>query len=437
MAGPEQASGPGFGEAVRFWALLGCISFGGPAGQIGIMHNELVQKRRWISEDRFLHALNFCMLLPGPEAQQLATYVGWTLHRIRGAVAAGILFVLPSVAVLMALSWIYVVHGEVSWVAGILAGFKPVVVAVVAHAVVGIGRRALTRLGHLALAAGAFLGMQILEVPFPAIVLGAGLAGLAGARWWPDVFARRRSPDRGGAGNPGAVASAGSVPSAGGRHALRVASAGLALWLLAYMALLAWRGPHSLHAAEYRFFTQAALVTFGGAYAVLAYVAQAVSGPLGWLTHGQTLDGLALAETTPGPLIMVLQFVGFVAAWGRPEGLDPLASAVVGALVTTWVTFLPSLVFVLMGAPHIEALRGNRLLDGALTGVTAAVVGVVLHLAVILGGSTLVQPGAASPDPFATALLILSFLVLAGERVSVPFLVGAGGLAGLLQAVAR
>jgi chromate transporter len=207
-----------------------------------------------------------------------------------------------------------------------------------------------------------------------------------------------------------------------------------ALWLIPYLALVAWRGAESVHAAEYRFFTQAALVTFGGAYAVLAYVAQAATGPLGWLTHAQALDGLALAETTPGPLIMVVQFVGFIAAWGRPEGMDPLAAAVVGALITTWVTFLPSLLFVLLGAPHIEALRGNRLLDGALTGVTAAVVGVVLHLAVLLGGTTLRPAGVEGVDIFAVVLLVAAFVVLAGDRLSVPMLVVAGGLAGLLEA---
>lgn len=429
---PPEGGSPGFGEAVRFWALLGCISFGGPAGQIGIMHRELVERRGWISEERFLHALNLCMLLPGPEAQQLATYVGWTLHRIRGGLAAGILFVLPSVFVLLTLSWLYVAFGEVSWVAGILAGFKPVVVAIVAHAVLRIGRHALTRAGHAALAAAAFVGMYLLHVPFPAIVLAAGLAGLAGARWWPAAFARRVAAD------PDSEKANAPLRDETGRArgALRVALAGLALWLVPYVALVAWRGAGSVHATEYRFFTQAALVTFGGAYAVLAYVTQAVTGPLGWLTHAQALDGLALAETTPGPLIMVVQFVGFVAAWGRPEGMDPLASALVGALVTTWVTFLPSLVFVLLGAPHIEALRGNRLLDGALTGVTAAVVGVILYLAVLLGGATFRHAGAAHPDGFAIALTGIALIVLARNRVSVPVLILAGGLAGLLRSLA-
>ena len=225
------------------------------------------------------------------------------------------------------------------------------------------------------------------------------------------------------------------VDSGGAGRALRIAAVGLALWLLPYLALVAWRGADTVHAAEYRFFTQAALVTFGGAYAVLAYVTQAVSGPLGWLSHGQALDGLALAETTPGPLIMVVQFVGFVAAWGRPEGMDPVASAVVGALITTWVTFLPSLVFVLFGAPYIEVLRGNRLLDGALTGVTAAVVGVILYLAVLLGGATVQPAGAAGLDAFAILVMVLAFVVLARRGVSVPILVLAGGLTGLLRAV--
>ncbi|HET6343094.1 MAG TPA: chromate transporter, partial [Gemmatimonadota bacterium] len=227
------------------------------------------------------------------------------------------------------------------------------------------------------------------------------------------------------------------IPPGSGRagRAVRVALVGLALWLIPYLALLAWRGAESVHATEYRFFTQAALVTFGGAYAVLAYVTQAATGPLGWLTHAQALDGLALAETTPGPLIMVVQFVGFVAAWGRPEGLDPTTSGVVGALVTTWVTFLPSLVFVLLGAPHIEVLRGNRLLDGALTGVTAAVVGVILYLAVLLGGTTLRGAGGGPPDGFAIALMGIAFIVLARDQVSVPVLVLAGGLAGLLRSL--
>lgn len=431
MERSDRPGPPDFREAFRFWAFLGCISFGGPAGQIGIMYRELVEKRVWISEDRFLHALNFCMLLPGPEAQQLATYVGWTLHRVRGGLAAGILFVLPSVIVLLALSWVYVAFGDVSWVAGILAGFKPVVVAIVAHAVLRIGRRALTRIGHAALAAGAFVGMVLLHIPFPAIVLGAGLAGLAGTRWWPGAFAGSV------AGNRDAESLDPPVPPESGRarRAERVALIGLALWLIPYLALVGWRGAESVHAAEYRFFTQAALVTFGGAYAVLAYVTQAATGPLGWVTTAQALDGLALAETTPGPLIMVVQFIGFVAAWGRPEGMDPWAAAVVGALVTTWVTFLPSLLFVLLGAPHVEALRGNRLLGGALTGVTAAVVGVVLHLAVLLGGTTLRPAGEPGVDIFAALLLIAAFVVLALDRVSLPVLVFAGGLAGLLEAV--
>ncbi len=411
-------------EALRFWAILGWISFGGPAGQIAILHQEMVERRKWIGEERFLHALKFCMLLPGPEAQQLATYAGWALHGTAGGVVAGLLFVLPSILVLLVLSTVYAVYGDVAAVAGVLDGIRPVVVAIVVHAAIRIGRRTLARPAHVALASVAFVGMLVLGIPFPAIVLAAGLVGMAGARLWPGAFAPR-------VGGESTSREPASTPARG--RTLRLIAIGVALWLVPYVALVAWRGAESVHAAEYRFFSKAALVTFGGAYAVLGYVAQAASGSLGWLTHAQTVDGLALAETTPGPLIMVVQFVAFQASWTHPEGLNPFVSAVAGALLTTYVTFLPSFVLVLIGAPYVEKLRDNRALAGALSGVTAAVVGVILFLATILGRVTLWPRGSGAPDPFGLALLCLTLVALQRGRVSVPALVAAGGVAGLLR----
>ena len=322
-----------FTEAFRFWVKLGFISFGGPAGQIAIMHLELVERRRWLSEERFLHALNYCMLLPGPEAQQLAIYIGWLMHRAWGGIVAGAFFVIPSIFILLGLSYIYAAYGNVPAVAGVLAGFKPVVVAVVVEAVLKIGGRALKRHAHFVVAALAFISIYFLQVPFPLIVLAAALVGLAGVKFLPEVFASKpvtKEADRKteGGGKPAealplvidddAPPPAHTLPSRA--RSLRILSVGLVLWVLPLVGLVAWRGWGSLHSQEYRFFTQAALVTFGGAYAVLAYVTQAAAGSSGWLTQTQAVDGLALAETTPGPLIMVLQFVGFMSAWNNPQG---------------------------------------------------------------------------------------------------------------------
>jgi len=430
-----------FGEALRFWLKLGFVSFGGPAGQIAIMHRELVERRRWISEGRFLHALNYCMLLPGPEAQQLATYIGWLLHRVPGGLAAGALFVLPSALLLLGLSYAYAAHGDAPAVAGVLWGIRPVVVAVVFEAVLRIGRRAIRRRAHLVLASAAFAGIALLDLPFPVLVVGAAVAGWAGSRVWPEAFAGR--PGEGGASteapdalrpviDDAAVAAPHVRPSL--RRLVRTLAVGLALWLAGLALVLAVRGPGSLHGRQYTFFTQAALVTFGGAYAVLGYVAQAAVGSFGWLSEAQTVDGLALAETTPGPLIMVLQFVGFVAAWNHPEGLTPLSSALVGALVTTFVTFLPCFVLVFAGAPYVEGLRAHRGLGAALGGVTAAVVGVVLHLALVLGGAILVPSDTWSNENWmAPAVAAAAFLALWRLRVDVGWVVLAGGLLGLLR----
>ena len=431
-----------FAEAFRFWVKLGFISFGGPAGQIAIMHRELVDRRRWISEERFLHALNYCMLLPGPEAQQLAIYIGWLLHRTWGGIVAGAFFVIPSIFILLALSYIYAAYGNLHAVAGVLAGFKPVVVAIVVEAVLKIGGRALKRRAHFLIAAAAFVAIYFLRVPFPLIVVAAALVGLAGVRFWPRTFAAKvvtKEADTKTEGDSGVVPlviddyaplPAHTLPSRA--RALKILAFGHILWLLPLAALVAWRGWGSLHAQEYRFFTQTALVTFGGAYAVLAYVTQAAAGSYGWITHTQAVDGLALAETTPGPLIMVLQFVGFMAGWNNPQGLDQTTSAVLGALVTTYTTFLPCFLFIFLGAPYIEVLRGNKKLTGALTGVTAAVVGVVLNLALVFGAAVIWPRGLAQgTNWFAMLIGIGSFVALYRFKADVLWVVLAGGLIGL------
>ena len=376
-----------------------------------MMHRELVERRRWITEERFLHALNYCMLLPGPEAQQLATYIGWLLHKTRGGLAAGGLFVLPSAVLLGVLSYIYAMYGNVSAVLGVLAGFKPVVVAVVIEAVIKIGRRALRQRMHFAIAAGAFIAIYVWSVPFPLVVLVAGLAGLAAGR------TEAQTP---------AGPEARTAPSR--VRLLKIAGAGAGLWAIPFVVLVAIRGWSSTHAEEYRFFTFAALVTFGGAYAVLAYVTQVVVESYGWITKSQAVDGLALAETTPGPLIMVLQFIGFMAAWNRPEGLAPLQSAVVGAAITTYTTFLPSFLFIFLGAPYIEVLRGNRNLTAALSGITAAVVGVILNLALVFGYAVF-WPG--RPDWFSIALAAAAFVALYHFHVNVIWVILAAGVLGV------
>ncbi|HZS10005.1 MAG TPA: chromate efflux transporter [Blastocatellia bacterium] len=422
-----------FAEAFRFWARLGFISFGGPAGQIAIMHRELVERRRWVSEERFLHALNYCMLLPGPEAQQLAIYIGWLLHRVRGGIVAGAFFVIPSIFILLALSYVYAAWGKVPAVVGVLAGFKPVVVAIVVEAVLRIGRRALARGVHYLIAAAAFVGIYFLHVPFPLIVLLAGVIGLVGMRLRPEINSTETK-----AGNhespvvidEAAPRPAHTRPSRG--RALRTLAVGVALWALPFAALVAWRGRGSLHAQEYRFFTQAALVTFGGAYAVLAYVTQAAVTGHGWLTQAQAVDGLALAETTPGPLIMVLQFIGFMAGWNQPQGLTAASSGIAGALVTTWVTFLPCFIFIFLGAPYIESLRGNRHLKAALGGITAAVVGVILNLALVFGAAVIWPHGfAGGVNWFAAVISVAAFIALWRYKADVLWVVIAGGLIGL------
>lgn len=439
-----------FAEAFRFWLKLGFISFGGPAGQIAIMHRELVERQRWLSEERFLHALNYCMLLPGPEAQQLAIYIGWLMHRTWGGIVAGAFFVIPSIFILLALSYIYAAYGNVPIVLGVLSGFKPVVVAIVVEAVLKIGGKALKRRAHFFIAVASFIAIYFLHIPFPLIVLAAGLTGLLGARYAPNVF--NAAPPVAKPANTETEAgkqSTAELPLVIDDHApptahtlptrvrvLKILAVGLILWILPFLALIAWRGWGSLHAQEYRFFTQASLVTFGGAYAVLAYVTQAAAGSFGWITQAQAVDGLALAETTPGPLIMVLQFVGFMAGWNNPQDMSQTASAVTGALITTYVTFLPSFIFIFLGAPYIEVLRGNKNLTGALSGVTAAVVGVVLNLALVFGAAVIFPQGLTiNADWFAAIMSVAAFVALYRFKADVLLVVLAGGLIGLLRMI--
>jgi chromate transporter len=392
---------PSFAEAFRFWLKLGFISFGGPAGQIAIMHDELVEHRRWIGEERFLHALNYCMLLPGPEAQQLAIYVGWLLHGTRGGIAAGTLFVLPSALILWALSWAYVALGALPWMASMLYGLKPAVLAIVIAAVVRIGGKVLKNPAMWVLAAAAFGGLFLLKLPFPLIVLGAGTIGFFGGRIRPDLFAviERHGP---------AVVASGALPP--WSRAVKVLAIGLALWWLPVFAAGAWHGWEGTLFREGLFFSKAAMVTFGGAYAVLPYVSQQAVEHYGWLRGGEMLDGLGLAETTPGPLIMVLQFVGFLGAWHHPGGLPPLGAATLGAAITTWTTFVPCFLWIFLGAPYIERLLGNVRLNAALSAITAAIVGVILNLAVWFGWHVL-QP---LPGRIDWAGVLLTCIALAG-----------------------
>lgn len=389
MSSPDTTppSPPTLGVALRFWLKLGFIGFGGPAGQIALMHQELVERRRWISERRFLHALNYCMLLPGPEAQQLATYIGWLLHRSIGGIAAGALFVLPSLAILIALSWLYLAYGHTPLVAGLFYGIKPAVTAIVVHAAQRIGSRVLRNAWLWAIAAAAFVAVFALGLPFPLIVVAAALAGAVGGRIAPQRFA----PGGGHAGARGnwgpALIDDDTPPPAHARPrwsaAARVAAIGLALWAVPLAGLAAWQGWHATLAQMGWFFTKAALLTFGGAYAVLPYVFQGAVEQHGWLAAAQMIDGLALGETTPGPLIMVVAFVGFVGGWQQalfgPEALP--AAGIAAACVATWFTFLPSFVFILLGGPLVESTHRDLRFNASLTAITAAVVGVILNLA--------------------------------------------------------
>ena len=433
---PERIS---FGEAFLYWLKLGFISFGGPAGQIAIMHEDLVERRRWISEGRFLHALNYCMLLPGPEAQQLATYIGWLMHRTWGGIVAGVLFVLPSLFILVGLSWVYMAYGHVPAIAGVFYGIKPAVTALVLHAAYRVGSRALKNAWLWGIAVAAFLAIFALQLPFPLIVVAAAVIGYFGGLWAPAKFATG-----GGHGKaakslvPALIDDHTPTPE----HALfswhrfsRVLVVCLALWSAGMGALMALYGWDAVLTQMAWFFTKAALMTFGGAYAVLPYVFQGAVEHYQWLSAAQMMDGLALGETTPGPLIMVVSFVAYVGGWTKAIfGPDALfLSGAVAAVVVTYFTFLPSFCFILLGAPFIESTHGNLKFTAPLTAITAAVVGVILNLAVFFAYHVLWPQGFAGRFDAASALIGLAAAVaLFRFKLGVIPVVLAGGLAGLV-----
>jgi chromate transporter len=425
-------------QALTYWLRLGFVSFGGPAGQIALMHEELVERRRWLSENRFLHALNYCMVLPGPEAQQLATYIGWLMHRTWGGVVAGALFVLPSLFILILLSWIYMAFGNVPTIAGIFYGIKPAVTALVVHAAWRIGSRALKNAWLWSIAAAAFVAIFALDAPFPLIVLGAGLVGHFGGRLVPDKFKTGggHGPSRKALG-PALIDDHTPTPE----HALftwrrfrSVMVVCLALWGIAIGTLTAVFGWNAVLTQMAWFFTKAALLTFGGAYAVLPYVYQGAVDHYQWLTGPQMIDGLALGETTPGPLIMVVSFVGFVGGWTRAIlGSDSaFLSGAVAATVVTFFTFLPSFFFILLGAPFIESTHGNLKFTAPLTAITAAVVGVVVNLAVFFAWHVLWPQGLGGRFEWPSALIgLAAAAALLRFKLGVIPVVLASGLAGL------
>jgi chromate transporter len=424
-----------FRDALRFWIRLGFINFGGPSGQISIMHEELVERRRWIDEERYLHALNFAMLLPGPEAHQLAIYVGWLLNGTPGGLAAGVFFLLPALVLMIALSWVYAVHGDVAWVAAVLDGLAWAVVGIVAAALVRIGGRTLRTTRKVLIAVGAFVALSLLGVPFPIVVLGAGALGMA-----LGAGTGVRAAD-----DPPAVGRAEIRPTLA--RTARIAAIGLSVWLVPLALVVALVGRGHVIAQEAVFFAVMSLVTFGGAYAVLAYVNQAAVLRYGWLTSTEMAVGLSLAETTPGPLIMTVVFVGFLAAYRNPGSFDPVAAALLGALVTAWATFVPSFLFIFLGAPSIERLRGNRRLTAALDAITAAVVGVIANLALVFAGGVLFDahrtvqlgwhdvnlPVPGSADPLAIAVAACAFVAMWRFRANVVWVVLASGLVGLVR----
>ncbi len=440
-----------FREAVRAWFAISLQTFGGPAGQIAVMQRTLVDEKRWIGQQRFLHALSYCTLLPGPEAQQLAIYVGWLLNGLRGGLVAGVLFVLPGVVALLGLSAVYVAAGDSTLVTAVFAGLAPAVLAIVAQAVWRVGGRALGHPALVTLAVAAFVALALLGVAFPIVVGLAGVVGWALGRWMPGAM--RRAQGHGAAldGPPPLIpddALHQERPSRG--HTVKVLIVGLVAWGVPVGLVAVLTGGDSIFTDQAMFFSGAALVTFGGAYAVLAYVAQKAVEVYGWLAPGEMVRGLALAETTPGPLIMVVQFVAFVGAYRQPGDLDPWVAAVLAALLTTWVTFVPCFVFVFVGAPYVERLRGNRSLSAALTGITAAVVGVIANLAVFFAVHTLFAetdtmtwgplgfdvPEVGTVKPVSVGIAVVAALLLFRLRWSVLRTLGVCAALGLAAGVA-
>jgi chromate transporter len=403
--------GISFAEAFRYWLKLGFISFGGPTGQIAIMHKDLVEKKKWIEEEHFLQALNFCMLLPGPEAQQLATYIGWMLNGRWGGIIAGGLFVLPSIFILWLLAWMYASLGTVPAAAALFYGLKPAVVAIVFEAVLRIGKKALKTKFLYTLAAAAFVGIYFFNVPFPAIVLSAGLIGYLSGTFAPGLLSAKagNTPSAGPSPDTATPVNSGKGVKNGWRRSLKVLTVFLTLWFLPIAVLGLWRGWHDTFIDIGILFSKAAVVTFGGAYAVLGYISQQAVGHYHWIMPEQMMNGLGLAETTPGPLIMVNQFVGYLAGYYHAQGLSPALGGAIGGLLTTWVTFVPSFMMIFLLAPYIETLRKNKKLGTALSAITAAVVGVVLNLAVLFTHHTLV-PDNGGFDWYALAASVVAFI---------------------------
>jgi chromate transporter len=447
---PTPAHGVSFAEALRVWLRVAALSFGGPAGQISVMHRIIVDEKKWVGESRFLHALGYCMLLPGPEAQQLATYIGWLMHRWPGAVVAGGLFVLPGVIAIMALSWIYAAFGNLPIIAALFFGLKAAVLAIVLHAVHRVGSRALKSGPMIALAAVAFVAIFFSSVPFPIIVLAAAIIGFVAARSGSSAFAV--------GGNHGSAAGGDTVghsllgeelpeharPTI--ERALRVSAIWLGLWLIPVVVIIAVSGTGATFSQIAIFFSKMAVVTFGGAYAVLAYMAQQAVETYGWLKPGEMLDGLGMAETTPGPLIMVVQFVGFLAAYRDPGSLPPMLAGTLGGLLATWTTFVPCFLWIGLGAPFIEKLRDNRPLNGALAGITAAVVGVILNLAIWFALHTIFRetfpvrglglsfeaPVVASVNLWALALSLVAIVAIFRLRIGMMPTLAACSAAGVV-----
>ncbi len=424
-------------EWLRAWVTVAANSFGGPAGQIAVMHDEIVERRGWVDERRFLHALNYCMLLPGPEAQQLATYLGWLVRGVRGGLLAGGLFILPGFVSIMGLSILFAVYGDIDWVAGLFVGIGAAVIAIVAAAVIRIGRRVLTNPVMVAVAVSAFVAIFVFELPFPLVVVSAAVLGAVGGRFRPDIFdvnGDDASPDGALDGTDpadGAAVPDGVVEAGRGRRAVRVLAIGVVLWFGPTIALAVFLGPDHVFVDVGRFFSTAAVLTFGGAYSVLAYLAAEAVNTFGWLEPGEMVTGLGMAETTPGPTIQVVQFVGFMGPYRDPGSLTPLQAGIAGALLTTWVTFVPSFLWIFLGAPFVEQLRGRTTLSAALSTVTAAVVGVIGNLAVWFTvftvfdvvqtrrgfGAVLYQPDVASLDWVVLAIAIGAAVAVFAYRV--------------------
>jgi chromate transporter len=441
-------------EAFRVWLRVALLSFGGPAGQIAVMHRILVEEKRWISESRFLHALNYCMLLPGPEAQQLATYIGWLMHRTFGGIMAGGLFIVPGIISIMALSYVYAAYGKVPVIVALFFGLKAAVLAIVLDALFRIGKRSLKNNAMRALAAAAFVGIFFFNIPFPLIILSAAVIGFVGAWSGATAFQIKSGHDGGKKGDALVDSMLGEELPKHARptvaRALWASSIWLAIWLIPVLALLAALGRGNVFSEIAVFFSKMAMVTFGGAYAVLAYVAQQAVEHYGWLAPGEMLDGLGMAETTPGPLIMVLQFVGFMAAYRDPGALSPLLAGTLGGLLATWVTFTPCFLWIFLGAPFVEALRDNKIIDGALSAITAAVVGVILNLAIWFALHTIFRdvtpirayglsfdmPVPASVDAWALVLSLAAVLAIFRFKAGmIPTLAGCCGVGMLLYAI--